>query len=368
MGGGGCDAALDRVPPSPKHQAIRRALLRWFGREARDLPWRRTRDPYRIWLAEIMLQQTRVETVIPYYERFLEVFPTVRALAAAAQDEVLKQWEGLGYYGRARNLHKAARMIVAEFGGALPRTAEQWRQLPGVGPYTAGAIASIASGLAEPAVDGNVLRVLSRIFAIDDCIEDTAGREHITTIATGLLPPGRAGSFNQALMDLGARICVPRRPRCATCPVARWCDARRQGRQDELPVRRVRRATPHRAIVVAAIRRRGRYLIGRRPAEGLLGGLWEFPGGKIEPGETHAQALAREVREETGLTIRVGRRIAVVNHAYSHFSVTLYVYDCQALSGRTTARFHTKLKWVPRARLGRYAFPGANRRFLDKLQ
>jgi A/G-specific adenine glycosylase len=358
---------LDRVSSTRKRAAIRRTLLRWFSREARDLPWRRTRDPYRIWLAEIMLQQTRVETVIPYYERLLKAFPTVRHLAAAGQDQVLKQWEGLGYYGRARNLHKAARTIVADRAGALPRTAEQWRQLPGVGPYTAGAIASIASDLAEPAVDGNVLRVLSRVFAIDDRIDEPATRRRITAIAAGLLPPGRAGAFNQALMDLGARICLPRRPACAACPVARYCDALRQGRQHELPVRRPGKAIPHHTIVVAAIRRRGRYLIGKRPTDGLLGGLWEFPGGKIEPGETHAQALAREVREETGLTIRVGRRIAVVDHAYSHFSVTLHVYDCRLVSGRPTARFHTELKWVSRDQLDQYALPAANRRFLDKL-
>jgi A/G-specific adenine glycosylase len=353
---------------SARALAIRRALLRWFVAEARDLPWRRTRDPYRIWLSEIMLQQTRVETVIPYYQRFLKAFPTVRHLAAADQDRVLKLWEGLGYYGRARSLHKAARMIVTDHGGALPRTAEQWRQLPGIGPYTAGAIASIASDLAEPAVDGNVLRVLSRIFAMDDCIDDPATRRRITAIACELLPPKRAGAFNQALMDLGARICLPRRPRCAGCPAARWCDARRHGRQDELPVRRPRKAIPHHTIVVAAIRRRGRYLIGKRPATGLLGGLWEFPGGKVEPGETHADALTREVREETGLTIRVGRPIAVVDHTYSHFSVTLHVYACEVASGRPTGHFHADLKWVPLDQLNRYAFPAANRRFLDKLE
>lgn len=350
-----------------KRAALRRVLLGWFAREARDLPWRRTSDPYRIWLSEIMLQQTRVEAVIPYYERFIKAFPTVRDLAAAGEDAVLKAWEGLGYYSRARSLRKAARFVVGDLSGRLPETAEQWRQLPGIGPYTAGAIASIASGLAEPAVDGNVLRVLSRIFGIADSIDESATKERIGAIAAGLLPRKQAGSFNQALMDLGARICIPRRPRCIACPVSRWCDAYQQGIQDQLPVRKMKKAIPHHHIVVAVVRRHGRYLIGRRPASGLLGGMWEFPGGKIEPGETHEQALVREVREETGLEIRVGDPVATVDHAYSHFAVTLHVYACRAIAGRAKAHFHSELKWVPRSQLDEYAFPAANRRFLDNL-
>jgi A/G-specific adenine glycosylase len=350
-----------------KQASLRRVLLGWFAREARDLPWRRTSDPYRIWLSEIMLQQTRVEAVIPYYERFLKAFPTVRDLAAAREDAVLKAWEGLGYYSRARNLHKAAKVIVGDHAGQLPETAEQWRQLPGIGPYTAGAIASIASGLAETAVDGNVLRVLSRIFGIGESIDESATKELIGSIAAALLPRKQAGAFNQALMDLGARVCIPRRPRCVACPVSRWCDAYRHGIQDQLPVRTAKKAIPHHEIVVAVVRRNGRYLIGKRPTSGLLGGLWEFPGGKIEPGETHEQALVREVREETGLEVSVGACIATVDHAYSHFAVTLHVYACEAIAGRARAHFHSELKWVLRSQLDGYAFPAANRRFLDRL-
>jgi A/G-specific adenine glycosylase len=350
-----------------RSRALRRVLLGWFAREARDLPWRRTNDPYHIWLSEIMLQQTRVEAVVPFYERFLEAFPTVQVLAAAGEDAVLKAWEGLGYYSRARNLHKAAKVVAGERGGVFPRTAQQWRQLPGIGPYSAGAIASIASGLAEPAVDGNVLRVLSRIFAIAESIDQPGTQERIRETAAALLPRRHAGAFNQALMDLGARICVPRRPRCITCPVGHWCDAYRQGIQDQLPLRTPKKAIPHHNVVVAVIRRAGRYLIGRRPIDGLLGGLWEFPGGKIEAGETHAEALAREVEEETGLKVGVGERIATVDHAYSHFAVTLHVYACEVVAGRTRARFHSELKWVSRGQMHAFAFPTANRRFLDRL-
>jgi A/G-specific adenine glycosylase len=350
-----------------KHTALRRRLLAWFGREARDLPWRRTRDPYRIWLSEIMLQQTRVEAVIPYYERFLDAFPTVRDLAGASEDRVLKAWEGLGYYSRARNLHQAARMIVQQCDGHMPATADEWRELPGIGAYTAGAIASIAGNLPEPAVDGNVLRVLSRIFSIAESIDEPATKERIWSIAADLLPRKHAGAFNQALMDLGARICIPRKPRCMVCPVAGQCDAFAQGIQDDLPVRRAKKAIPHHDIVVAVVRRRGRYLIGKRPVGALLGGLWEFPGGKVEPGETHKQALVREVREETGLEVRAGEPIAVVDHAYSHFAVTLHVYACEVAAGRAQARYHSELKWVLRAGLEQHAFPAANRRFLKSL-
>jgi A/G-specific adenine glycosylase len=350
-----------------KPAALRRRLLTWFAREARDLPWRRTRDPYRIWLSEIMLQQTRVEAVIPYYERFLKAFPTVGDLAGASEDRVLKVWEGLGYYSRARNLHQAARTIVQRRDGRMPESAEQWRELPGIGAYTAGAIASIAGNLPEPAVDGNVLRVLSRIFSITESIDEPATKERIWSIAADLLPRKQAGAFNQALMDLGARICIPRKPRCMACPVAGQCDAFAQGIQNDLPVRKAKKAIPHHDIVVAVIRRRGRYLVGKRPAGTLLGGLWEFPGGKVEPGETYEQALIREVREETGLEVCVGDPIAVVDHAYSHFAVTLHVYACEVAAGRTQARYHSQLKWVPRAELEQYAFPTANRRFLKSL-
>lgn len=347
--------------------AIQRALIGWFEAEARDLPWRRTSDPYRIWLSEVILQQTRVDQGLPYYERFVEAFPTVEALASAPEDAVLKRWEGLGYYTRARNLHKAAQRIVEEHGGKLPRQPEVLQLLPGVGKYTAGAIASIAFGVRAPVVDGNVKRVLARLFDIEDPIDELATDRALWSIAETLVPAQRPGDFNQAMMELGARICTPKAPLCEACPVAKHCQARRAGNQLARPVRLARKAVPHKEIVVACIERDGAYLLGKRPPTGLLGGLWEFPGGKVEAGESHAEALLRECKEELGITVRVGGMVACVKHAYTHLHVTLNVYRCAPVRGKAKAKTHTELRWVAPADFDHYAFPKANHKFLRLL-
>jgi len=347
--------------------SIQRALLGWFEAEARDLPWRRTRDPYLIWLSEVILQQTRVDQGLPYYERFVEAFPTVQALASAPEDAVLKRWEGLGYYTRARNLHKAAKHVVEEYGGHLPRQPELLQLLPGVGKYTAGAIASIAFGVRAPVVDGNVKRVLARLFDIDSPIDDVATDRGLWTIAESLVPAKNPGDFNQSLMELGARICTPKAPLCEACPVAKHCQARRAGTQLARPVRHARKAVPHKEIVVACIEREGLYLLGKRPPSGLLGGLWEFPGGKLEPGETHAEALVRECREELGITVRVGGMVACVKHAYTHLHVTLNVYRCTLTKGKPKPKAHTELRWVAATDFDDYAFPKGNHKFLKLL-
>ncbi|MGB2988130.1 MAG: A/G-specific adenine glycosylase, partial [Phycisphaerae bacterium] len=305
--------------PASETRGLRRALLGWFRRNARELPWRQTRDPYRIWVSEIMLQQTRVETVIPYYRRFLKELPNVRALASAKQDQVLKLWQGLGYYRRARNLQQAARIITSKHRGCFPRTAEAWQTLPGVGRYTAGAIASIAFGERVPVLDGNAKRVLARLCAIEDGIDETATTNRLWSIVETLVPVRNPGAFNQALMELGSRLCAPKRPSCDRCPLRHRCRARALGMEERLPVRRRKDPVPHYDIVAGAICRSGRYLLGKRPPEGLLGGLWEFPGGKIENGETHQQALVREMRDEFGLDVDVGPLVGIVRHAYSHF-------------------------------------------------
>ena len=346
---------------------IRRALPRWYRRHGRDLPWRRTSDPYAVWVAEVMLQQTQVATVRPYFERFMRRFPDVGSLARARPDAVLKAWEGLGYYGRARNLHRAAGQVAGKLGGRLPRTARELRRLAGIGPYTAGAIASIAFGADEPVLDGNVARVLCRVFAVGGDAKSSRVRRRLWSLAEALLPAGRAGAFNQALMDLGATVCVPRGPGCARCPLARACRARERGRQDRFPGRSPRRAIPHETAVVGLIRRRGRLLIDRRRDEGLLGGLWEFPGGKVRRGESLAAALRREVAEEVGLRVRAGRKLTVVRHAYSHFTVTLHAFECAGAAGRARAIACAAVRWVRPSELGRYAFPAATRRIIAAL-
>jgi len=348
-------------------RTIRHKLLDWYRRNARDLPWRRTTNPYCIWLSEIMLQQTRVEQGLPYYERFLIAFPTVRDLAAAPLDSVLKQWEGLGYYTRARNLHKAAKVIVDDLGGTFPRTAAEWQRLPGVGRYTANAIASIAFGEAVPVLDGNVKRVLARLFAIHDSIDDTATTHRLWTLADAVLSRRSPGNFNQAMMELGARVCIPATPLCEKCPVRAACRAYAASTQTALPVRTAKAGVPHYDVVVAAIMKDGTYLLGRRPEQGLLGGLWEFPGGKVRPGEAPEDALVREVREEVGLKIRVGDLVATVNHAYSHFRITLSVYRCRVVSGTVQAKTHTALRWVKPCDFEKLAFPKANHKFLRYL-
>jgi A/G-specific adenine glycosylase len=347
------------VVRTPNDAAIRRRLLAWFRRHARDLPWRRSRDPYTIWLSEIMLQQTRVETVRPYFERFVKAFPRVEDLATARIDRVLKLWEGLGYYSRARNLHAAAKQIVKQFNGAFPQRAEQWQSLPGVGRYTAGAIASIAFGERAAVLDGNVKRVLTRVYDIGDSIDRPATQSQLWQIAEHLVPKQRPGDFNQAMMELGATLCTQRSPQCLLCPLQTSCRSFAAGTVEQRPVRNEKKAVPHYDIVAGAIRRNGRYLIGRRQPGGLLGGLWELPGGKVESGETHKQALRREIKEETDLDVTVGQLIAEVAHAYSHFRITLCVYACTPKSGDARPLYHTDLKWVPKSRFSRYAFPAA---------
>lgn len=346
---------------------LRRALLSWYSRRRRDLPWRRTQDPYAIWVSEMMLQQTQVATVIPYYERWMRSFPTVESLAAASEARVLKAWEGLGYYTRARNLHRAAGVVVKESGGRLPDTAEGLRRLPGIGPYTAGAIASIAFGRDEPVVDGNVARVLCRLYRIGSNPKSPATVKRLWAMARELLPAGRAGDFNQAMMELGATVCVPRGPRCGECPVARFCQARAHGEQDRLPRTPPRKAVPHYHGAIGVIRHRGRVLIDRRKPEGLLGGLWEFPGGKRERGETLEECLHREVREELGIEIADLRPLTVIRHAYSHFRVTLHVFECRLLRGRPRAIACAECRWVRPSELQRYAFPTANKRIIELL-
>jgi A/G-specific adenine glycosylase len=314
-----------------------------------------------------MLQQTQVETVKPYYERFLRRFPNVSKLARARLDTVLKVWEGLGYYSRARNLHKAAKTIARDLAGVLPRTREGLMSLPGIGPYTAGAIASIAFDQAVPVVDGNVTRVLCRLLAVQDDPRQPATRQRLWSVAGGLVAKGRAGDLNQAMMELGATLCLVRSPCCGTCPLRDLCKARCLGLQERLPLRARRKPVPRHTVAIGVVFKGGRVLIDRRRPSGLLGGLWEFPGGKRQGGESLKATLKREVWEEVGIRIKVIRPLLRVDHAYTHFRVRLHVFECRYVSGTPRCLGCTAVRWVRPGQLGRYAFPAANQKIIAAL-
>jgi A/G-specific adenine glycosylase len=347
---------------------VRRALLRWFDRHRRAMPWRDDPRPYKVWISEMMLQQTQVATVTPYFLRFIERFPSVADLAAAQLQDVLEIWQGLGYYSRARHLHEAARMVVRERGGALPRSAAEWQALPGIGPYASGAIASIGSGEVVPAVDGNVLRVFARFLGIRKDSTKPSVRRALTAEVTRLIAPRRAGDFNQAVMELGALVCKPRNPDCMHCPLRRWCIARDRGWTSEIPARPARKPIPHIDVAACVIRRGDRILIARRRPDQMLGGLWEFPGGKQEPGETIEQTAVREIAEEIGIEIRVRGKLGAIPHAFSHFKMTLHVFDCIPVRGRARAVTVDAVKWVTPAQLDAYPFPAADRHIVTRLK
>ncbi len=342
-------------------------LLKWYAKQGRELPWRGSADPYAVWVSEIMAQQTRLEAVIPYYERWMKRFPTIKALASARQRDVLNAWEGLGYYSRARNLHQAAQIVVQERGGKLPTDVEKLRKLPGIGRYTAGAIASLAFGLDEAVVDGNIKRVLARVFNVEEAVDGSAGEKRIWALAEEHLPHGKAGNFNQALMDLGAGICLPRQPRCEACPVEGLCKARALGVETERPVRKPKADIPHHTVTAAVIRKNGRVLIAQRPAKGLLGGLWEFPGGKRENGESLKACLRREISEEMGVKVKVGKEIGEFEHAYSHFRVTLHAFTCSLEYGKPRPLEARAIRWARLSELNEYPMGKLDRQIAKRL-
>ncbi|MDJ0755931.1 MAG: A/G-specific adenine glycosylase [Ardenticatenaceae bacterium] len=348
-------------------------LLDWWDDGHADLPWRGLRDPYPIWISEIMAQQTQLVTVIPYYERWMARFPSVEALAAAPLDDVLKMWEGLGYYSRARNLHAAAQAVVNEYGGKIPQTAAELQQLKGIGRYTAGAIASICFDEPVPVLDGNVMRVLSRLDDMADDVTSAATKKQLWTRAAELVPVERPGEYNQALMELGQTICTPKSPKCLLCPLLSLCKARKAGTQHERPVKPPRKKTPHYDVVAGVIWQQkigdGHFLIAQRPLDGLLGGLWEFPGGKVENGESLPDALIREIKEELAIDIIVPqmRPFTIVKHAYTHFRITLHAYHALYQNGEVTHLEVNDHAWVDINRVENFAFAVTDRKIIQQL-
>jgi A/G-specific adenine glycosylase len=347
--------------------ALPNRLLTWFDAHARDLPWRQQRTPYRVWVAEVMLQQTQVGTVVPYYERFLARFPSLEALAAASQEEVLKVWEGLGYYARARRLHAAAQELAAQ-ARDVPDTFDELLALPGVGRYTAGAIASLAFGHPVPAVDGNARRVLSRVFAVREDVTRSAVKREIEALAAALLPPERAGAFNEALIELGATVCTPRTPACRRCPLRELCRAYATGEQETLPRKSPRRPVPHYDVTAAVTLRDDHVLIAQRNASDMLGGLWEFPGGKCEDGESLPDCLMREMREELGVKVTVGDHLITVEHAYSHFRITLHAFRCRLQEGPLRCLDCADFRWVLPSELDALPMSVVDRKIAAALQ
>ena len=345
------------------------ALLPWFDRSKRDLPWRRNRSSYSTWISEIMLQQTRVETVKPYYERWMERFPDVQSLAESDVQDVLKLWEGLGYYSRARSIYKAAQIIAAEYNGKIPSDYNSLRKLPGIGDYTAGAILSMGFGLPAPALDGNIRRILARYYDIDEPVRTPKTEKHLRELAQSVLDKERPGDFNEALMDLGATICLPAVPQCLLCPLCENCLARQHGTTAERPVMIKAEPIPH-YIVTAAVmpdERAERFLLTKRPEKGLLGGLWEFPGGKQEKGESLEECICREIREELDVTIRVCEQFGIYKHAYTHFKVTLHAFVCQLTEGTPKPLAASELGWFTREELAGLPMGKIDRMIANKL-
>jgi len=331
-------------------------LLEWYHANKRTLPWRGHPSAYAVWVSEIMLQQTRVEAVIPYFVKWMRLFPNVRSLANASERDVLNAWEGLGYYSRARNLHKAAKIVVEQYNGNIPRALDELRSLPGIGRYTLGAIGSIAFGMDVAALDGNIKRVYARIFDLDVPVDSANGEKILWELADKNLPKGHAGDYNQALMDLGATICVPKNPRCLICPVMKICRARQRGTQNQRPIKTPKKDVPHYVHAAAVVVQRGRVLLSQRPSEGLLGGMWEFPNGRIE-GDPAAE-LPKVLRRAYDIRLKVKRGpstgkkepLAIVGHGYSHFSVTVHAF----LSELISLPEETNLRWVSLNKLEEY--------------
>jgi len=345
---------------------IHKNLIRWFQKNQRDLPWRKTYDAYAVWISEIMLQQTQVTTVLPYFERWIKKLPTIQSVAEAKEDVILKLWEGLGYYSRARNLQKTAQIIVKEFNGKFPEQYDDILALPGVGKYTAGAIISIAFNKAYSIVDGNVIRVLTRLLNFK---KNTRLPENIKKCwewSEELMDRSNPRDFNQGLMELGALICKPQNPDCLNCPLKKNCKAYEKKTINRIPDRGEKIKKIPIKVAIAVIKKDGKIFIQKRPKKGLMAGLWEFPGGKVEK-ETPKKALEREINEELGIKIKNIKKIRRIKHGYTRFSVDLHCYSADFNKGKIKLKIATDGRWVKPGQLKKYPFPAANVKLIEDL-
>ncbi len=340
---------------------IQKKLIDWFKKNQRALPWRKNYDPYQVWISEIMLQQTQVTTVLPYFDQWIKKLPDIKSVADAKEDTILKLWEGLGYYSRARNLQKAAKVIVEKHNGQLPNDPKAILELPGIGKYTAGAISSIAFNKPEPIVDGNVIRVIARLMNYSKNTRLPENIKHFWNWMEKSVPK-EAREFNQGMMELGALICSPKNPKCDRCPLKSRCASNKKGTMNLLPNRGKKIEKVPIKVAIAIIEKGEKIFIQKRPSKGLMGGLWEFPGGKVEK-ETVKEALKREIKEEIGIEISNIKPFHRIKHGYTKFSVDLHCFRAKT----TDKKIPSKGKWVKIEELKKYPFPAANVRIIEKL-
>ncbi len=350
-------------------EQLQQKLIYWFRRTARPLPWRQTYNPYHVWISEVMLQQTQMERGVDYFNRWVERLPDVASVAAAEEQEILKLWEGLGYYARARNLHAAAKMLMERFDGIIPCDPLELQSLPGIGPYTSAAISSIACNTDIPVVDANVLRVYARLFDIDGPVKTGVARSQIERIASEMLPAGQARVFNQALMDFGGMICLPRNPKCSSCPLKDYCLSLLRRTVAERPFVESAKKTTLIEMATGILEVNGRIFIQQRQVDDIWGGLWEFPGGRIEPGESPDSAVIREYFEETGYSVEICQKIITVTHFYTRYKVVLHCFSCR-LNGEPNDPLLTAaqaFKWVLPRDINHFGFPAGHRKILEHI-
>ena len=357
------------LPDSSWHTRFRSRLRTWYKKHARDLPWRRSRDPYLVWISEIMLQQTQVATVESYFLRFQESFPSIETLASAEEQDVLRYWEGLGYYRRARQLHEAAKVLTDEYGGKFPRDSESVRALPGIGRYTAGAILSIAFDAREPILEANTIRLFCRLLAYRGMPTTSEGQRTLWAMAEAVLPQRGAGTFNQALMELGSQVCTPKTPDCSKCPVAELCEAKRHGLQDALPTKKPKKKFEDVHEVALIVRRRGRVLLLRRPEGGRWAGLWDFP--RYEMDHEQEPALFRRLRDkllaQTGIDAIPETHQKRIKHGVTRFRITLDCYAARFVESTTPPAQVPEMKWLTPKQLADYPLNTTGRKMAQLI-